>query len=76
MYGSRSAASAAAWDALQKLRRKIDHELISRMVDLNDRFPEFSVTKIQSFIIDRLVRSPNGEMLRGRNIVEEQGRRD
>jgi hypothetical protein len=33
---------------LQQLRRKIDHELISRMADLNDRFPEFSVTKIQS----------------------------
>jgi hypothetical protein len=32
---------------LKKLRRKIDHELISR-IDLNDRFPEFSVAKIQS----------------------------
>src|SRR4030081_1251114 len=45
------------------------------MVDFHVRLPEFSVTKIQSFIVDRLVRSPDGETLRGGNIVEQEGGR-
>ncbi len=34
---------------LQKLRRKIDHELVDRMVDLNDRFPESPLRKFSLY---------------------------